>query len=105
MNEIAANFGAHHCFDRDRSNTRFDCVSRLRARRRIALQPGTVSTPVIFDPKQAFAAQAPARGKNVHAARDHPCRDIEASEIGREVIVQWGDHGCPIKAGLRNGTP
>lgn len=25
------------------------------------------------------------------------CVDIEASEIGNEVVVQWGDHGGPIK--------
>ena len=25
------------------------------------------------------------------------CLDLEASNIGNEVIVQWGDHGVPIK--------
>ena len=28
----------------------------------------------------------------------HGCIDIEAAEIGSEVIVQWGDHGGPIKS-------
>ena len=28
----------------------------------------------------------------------HGCVDIEAAEIGSEVIVQWGDHGGPIKS-------
>ena len=25
------------------------------------------------------------------------CIDIDASDIGNEVVVQWGDHGGPIK--------
>jgi hypothetical protein len=27
----------------------------------------------------------------------HGCIDIEAANIGSEVVVQWGDHGGPIK--------
>jgi glycine cleavage system aminomethyltransferase T len=27
----------------------------------------------------------------------HACLDIEASRVGSEVVVQWGDHGGPIK--------
>lgn len=28
----------------------------------------------------------------------HGCIDIGAAKIGNEVIVQWGDHGGPIKS-------
>ena len=53
---------------------------------------------VLIDGRPVGVSSGTAYSARFREVISHGCLDLDATELGTEVIVQWGDHGGPLKS-------